>query len=99
MIKLIALYATPEDSTEFDRHYTVVHLPLIRQLPGLLKAETTRVTGMPIGDKRFYLLTELYFDTEETMQAALASKTGKTLAHDLTAFGGQTVTVFSGEVV
>ena len=99
MIKLIALYATPEDSVEFDRQYTVVHLPLIKQLPGLLKAETTRITGMPIGDRRFYLLAELYFKTEETMQAALASKAGKTFTHDLMALGGQTVTVFSGEVV
>jgi uncharacterized protein (TIGR02118 family) len=97
MMKLIALFAPPDDAAEFERHYTAVHLPLLRLLPGLVKVETTRITGMPVGDRRFFLLTELYFESKEKMESALASKEGKSFSRDLLAFGESSVTVFSGE--
>jgi uncharacterized protein (TIGR02118 family) len=36
MYKLIALYQTPDDPQSFMSHYNDVHLPLVKQTPGLL---------------------------------------------------------------
>ncbi len=33
--RFLALYETPADPEEFDRHYHDVHIPLGRRLPGL----------------------------------------------------------------
>ncbi len=98
MMKLIAVYASPDDEPEFERHYTSVHLPLARALPGLMRVETTKITGMPVGDRRFFMLTELYFDSQQMLETALASKEGRSFSRDLLVFGESSVTVFSGEV-
>jgi uncharacterized protein (TIGR02118 family) len=98
MIKLIALYKRPSDPTEFDRHFDTVHLPLIRRSPGLRKLEVTRVTGAPIGESRYHVMAELYFDDRDAMDAALASPEGRAIAHDLMSFAADLVSAFHGEV-
>jgi uncharacterized protein (TIGR02118 family) len=97
MTKLIALYRTPPDKAEFDRHYEDVHTPLVRRYPGLRRLEITRTTGAPIGEAKFYLMAEMYFDSQDAMNAALASKEGKAIARDLMGFAAEVVTVFFGE--
>ena len=99
MTKLIALYRKPPDVAEFDKHYTETHTPLVRQYPGLRKLEITRIMGAPIGDTKFHLMCEMYFDSKDAMDAALASKEGKAVARDLMSFAADVVTVFIGEEV
>jgi uncharacterized protein (TIGR02118 family) len=98
MIKLIALYRPPEDPTEFDRHFNAVHTALAQRYPGLRKFEITRITGAPIGDTKFYVMAEMYFDNKDAMERALASKEGKAVARDLMGFAAHIVTIFYGEV-
>lgn len=98
MIKLIALYRRPADPDAFDRHYQEVHTPLVRQYPGLRKLEITRVTGAPIGDAKYHLLAEMYWDDKGAMDAALSSREGKAVVKDLLAFAADIVTIFHGEV-
>jgi hypothetical protein len=50
MAKLIALYRNPADPEEFDRHFFNVHVPLVRNFPGLRNLNITRITGAPIGE-------------------------------------------------
>jgi uncharacterized protein (TIGR02118 family) len=38
MVKLVALYKTPEDKEQFDKHYFDGHMFFAR-IPGLLKSE------------------------------------------------------------
>ncbi len=97
MIKLIALYRKPADPAAFDEHYRTIHTPLVRKYPGLRKLEITRITGAPIGDTKFHLMAEMYFDSKETMNAAMASQEGKAVARDLMSFAADVVTVFHGE--
>lgn len=97
MTKLIALYRKPADTAEFDKHYFEVHTPLVKQYPGLRKLEITKVTGAPIGEAKFYLMAEMYFDNKEAMDAAMASKEGKAVAKDLMSFAADIVIVFVGE--
>ena len=99
MVKLIALYRTPADPKSFDDHYHNVHLPLIRKTPGLRKLEVTRITGAPIGESKYHLMAEMYYDSIESMNAANASAEGRSAAKDLMGFAAGVVTLFFGEIV
>jgi uncharacterized protein (TIGR02118 family) len=98
MVKLVALYKKPTEVEDFDKHFDEVHLPLIRKFPGLRRLEVTRITGAPIGETKFHAMAEMYFDTREAVDAALASQEGKAVARDLLSFAAPLVTVFIGEV-
>lgn len=98
MIKLIALYKTPNDQAAFDSHYENVHTPFVKKIPGLRKLEVARITGAPIGEAQHCLIAEMYFDDQESMQKSLASPEGKATARDLASFAGNTVTMFYAEV-
>lgn len=97
MTKLIALYKRPANVEEFDKHYAEIHTPLVKQYPGLRKLEITKITGAPIGEAKFHLMCEMYFDSKDAMDAALASKEGKAVARDLMSFAADIVVVFIGE--
>jgi len=75
-----------------------VHLPLVRKYPGLRKLEVTRITGAPIGEAKFYMMAEMYFDSRDALDAALASQEGKAVARDILSFAAPLITVFIGEV-
>ena len=98
MIKLIALYRRPDDVAAFEEHYYGVHLPLVRAIPGLRKLEITKVSGSPIGEEKYHLVTEMVYDSAEAMDAANASPEGKAAARDLLSFAPQLVTLIFGEI-
>jgi uncharacterized protein (TIGR02118 family) len=98
MIKLIALYRRPTDVAEFDKHYDTIHTPLVKKYPAMLKLEITRITGAPIGETKYHLLSEMYWDTKDEMDKALGSPEGRAVAKDLMSFAAELVTVFHGEV-
>ena len=99
MITLVALYRKPSDQEEFDRHFMDVHVPLLRQFPGLLSLEIRRVSGAPIGESKFHMLVEASFDSRTAMDKALSSREGKAVARDLMMFAADLVTVFHCEPV
>lgn len=98
MVKLIAMYRTPENQAEFDTHYETIHTPLVRKIPGLRRLEVAKVTGAPIGEPPYYLMAEMYFDNQEAMQTALSTVEGKATARDLMNFAAKLVTMFFAEV-
>ena len=98
MVKLIALYKTPENPAEFDEHYKNIHTPLVQKMPGLRKLEVSRITGAPIGEPKHYLMAEMYFDSQDALNASMASPEGKAAARDLMGFAGNIVTMFFAEV-
>jgi uncharacterized protein (TIGR02118 family) len=98
MVKLIALYRKPADATAFDNHYYSVHIPLIKKSPGLRKLEITSITGAPIGETKYHLMAEMYYDSVDAMNAANASPEGRAAGKDLMSFAADVVTLFFGEV-
>jgi uncharacterized protein (TIGR02118 family) len=98
MVKLIALYTTPSEPDDFDRHFNAVHLPLLRAYPELRRLELTRIDGAPLGQARYRVMVELYFDDRASMDRALASPEGRAVTRDLMSFAAPLVTVFSGTV-
>lgn len=98
MVKLIALYKTPADTASFDLHYADVHTPLVKKIPGLRRLEIATITGAPIGETQYYLMAEMYFDDQDSMQRSLSTPEGKATARDLAGFAGTIVTMFYAEV-
>ena len=98
MIKLIALYRKPADIAEFDKHYNEIHTPLVKKYPNMRKLEITRITGAPIGETKYHLLCEMYWDSKDEMDKSLSSPEGRAVAKDLMSFAADLVTVFFGEV-
>ena len=98
MVKLVAMFKTPEDVQKFDSHYNEIHAPLVRKWPGLRKFEVARITGAPIGEPKHYLIAEMYFDSQDALQRALASAEGKAAARDVMDFAGNLVSMFYADV-
>jgi uncharacterized protein (TIGR02118 family) len=98
MVKLVAMYRTPDDVKAFDDHYNSVHTPLVKKYPGLRKIEVAKVYGAPIGEPKQHLIAEMYFDNHDAMQNAFRSPEGKAAAGDLMEFAGKLVSMFYAEV-
>jgi len=83
MPKLVVLYPPPADVATFERRYRSEHGPMVvRQIPGLKKFVAAQVVGTPAGAAPYQRVAELYFDSIESLQAAMASPGGQaTVAH------------------
>ena len=94
MLRLIALYSTPDDTDAFDAHYRDVHAPIVQRYPNLRDVRLTRPLGVAGRPAPFYLMAEMVFDTPADLDAALASEAGAASARDLRNFAGAGVTMF-----
>jgi uncharacterized protein (TIGR02118 family) len=90
MVKLIAMYKTPEDTEAFDRHYFEVHMPIVSKIPGLIKSEVAKLKPLPGSNAKYYMMTEMYYDDMDAFNAAMASPEGKASAKDLVNFAKDT---------
>ena len=82
-VKLVVLYTQPSDPDAFDRHYLGTHMPLVREVPGLERAESGRVTtALDGGEQPYYRVAELYFADQEALQAGFGTAEGQATAAD-----------------
>jgi uncharacterized protein (TIGR02118 family) len=78
MPKLIVLYPPPADVTTFERRYRSEHAPMvIHKIPGVTKFLAAQVLGTPAGAAPYQRVAELYFESIESLQAAMASPGGQ----------------------
>jgi uncharacterized protein (TIGR02118 family) len=98
MVKMIALYQRPEDIQGFLDHYENVHMPIVRQLPGLRKVELNKFFDLRGGEANPFLLAEMYFESRDALLAALKSPAGKESGKDAQAFFGKYVQVMFADV-
>ncbi len=94
MVKFIVLYSTPEDPVAFERHYRDVHIPLVKQMPGLRRYTIGRHVPAPGGGKPYYLIAELEWDTMDSLQKARQSPQGQATAQDAASLVRSTGTSF-----
>lgn len=83
MAKMTVIYKTPKDKVFFEKHYFEVHIPLAKQLHGLIKYEIN--DGMiisPSGHAEVHLIANLYFDTLAAMMHAFRSEIGQKCGAD-----------------
>jgi uncharacterized protein (TIGR02118 family) len=98
MHKFVALYDLPVDSADFEDAYFGTHLPLVERVPGLERAEVTRVTRSFRGEPGFTLMAEMYFPDEPTLLAALKSDEWAAAGRNLGEIGGMGfVTMFTAQ--
>ena len=99
MVKLVALYRKPADVQAFDRAYFETHIPLVNQIPGLQRVEISRMIGAPRGEPDFYLMCEMYFPDQVTMDRAMASPENAAAGKNLMGFARGLVSfMFAQEV-
>ncbi|MEP6464160.1 MAG: EthD family reductase [Frankiaceae bacterium] len=89
MIKYVALYRTPEDPAVFDEHYFGTHVPLVSATPGLVRAELARVTRTFVGERAYYVMAELYFDSAEAFKSAARTDPWRSSGANLQEWGGE----------
>jgi uncharacterized protein (TIGR02118 family) len=97
-VSYFALYRTPDDPAEFERHYFGTHVPLVEKTPGLVENRVHRVLRQFVGKPGYHLVAELVFESPEAMKAGFASEQWKAAGEDLQSWGGmELVTMFSAE--
>jgi uncharacterized protein (TIGR02118 family) len=76
-----------KNAEAFDKHYSSVHIPLAKKIPGLKKYDITMgAVGAPTGPSGIHLVATLYFDSADALKAGLASAEDKAAAGDLANF-------------
>ncbi len=83
MTTMTVIYKTPKDIAFFERHYFEVHIPLAKQLPGLIKYEINDGAIASItGHADVYRIANLYFESMDAMKKSFASEIGQQCAAD-----------------
>ena len=83
MAKMTVIYKTPKDKDFFEKHYFEVHVPLAKQLPGIISYEINDGQIIsPTGHSETYRIANLYFESMEAMMKAFQSEIGQQCAAD-----------------
>jgi uncharacterized protein (TIGR02118 family) len=83
MAKMTVIYKTPKDIEFFEKHYFEVHIPLAKQLSGLIKYEINEgLIVSTTGHSEPFRIANLYFDTMESMMNSFRSEIGQKCAAD-----------------
>ena len=102
MAHVVVMYKTPKDTAAFDKHYSEIHIPLAKKIPGLRKYEISKgPVGTPAGPSGFHLIATLYFDNMAAVQAGFGSAEGKAAGADVQKFatGGADMLLFDNHEV
>jgi uncharacterized protein (TIGR02118 family) len=97
--KLIVLYPPPEDPEAFRAYYTGTHLPLAATLPGLRAYRYAFDVAAPGGESPYFCVFEAEFDDAASLQAAMASPEGQTVAADVPNYAPSGATMISYDAV
>lgn len=87
MHKLLITYTRPENIEAFEKHFSEVHAPMVRRIPGLRKLVINRITGnVSGGDPSLYLIVGWQFGAREDFDAAMASEENAAAGRDAVEF-------------
>lgn len=97
--KRLGILRKKDDLTheQFVTHWTQVHAPLCVKLPGLRRYSVNLVDRKRFPDFGYDGFSELWFDSEEALVAALQGPEGKTLLADLPNFAKDVSPIISVE--
>ena len=98
MVKLVVMYKKPADVEAFEKHYRETHLPLARKMPGVRRLDVSHFTGSPVGEPKYYMMAEVFFDDKASMMAALGSPEGKAAGKDIMTAAGDILHMMFADV-
>ena len=94
MTRIVSLHGHPADPAEFDRYYREVHTPLVQRIPGVRNIRFGRVVRMEDGSPPpFYLVTDVYFDNPQALDAAQTTPEMAAALADVPRFASGGVTI------
>lgn len=98
MFCMTVLYGHPKDTAEFDRYYEQVHTPLVLKVQGLKGLKVTRFGPGPRGEQApYYLMAQLYADTQEEFNTIMSTPEGRATGADVRNFATGGATFLLGE--
>lgn len=87
MFCMTVLYGQPKDPAEFDRYYEQVHTPLVMKVQGLKGLSVTRFgPGMRGEQPKYYLMANLYADSQEEFNRIMSTPEGRATGADVRNF-------------
>jgi uncharacterized protein (TIGR02118 family) len=84
VVRFLVLYDEPEDIDAFERHYSEIHIPLAKKLPGLRRYSVGRNARAIRGGQPPYLIGELEWNDMDSLRKAFESPEGVATAEDVT---------------
>ena len=98
MYRVTVCYGQPTDPAAFDAHYADVHVPLVRQIPGLSGFTGSRCSSLDGSAPAYYFVVCLEFATEEDYRTGLSSPEMGKAGADVPTFATGGVTMFTQQV-
>ncbi|MEC3914769.1 EthD family reductase [Nocardia sp. CDC160] len=83
MHRLLVLYPEPVDPDHFRDYYVTKHLPLVREMPGLLACRYSFDVAAANGAAPYFAIFEADFADADALAASQASPEGKRAAADV----------------
>jgi uncharacterized protein (TIGR02118 family) len=101
MFRVAVCYGEPTDPAAFDEYYSKTHTPIALTIPGLARFTAGKCEAPGGAPAPYYMVANLYFDTEADLKKALTSpemaEAGKDVANFAT--GGATIFTQEEEVI
>ncbi|RSD12014.1 EthD family reductase [Amycolatopsis eburnea] len=83
MHRMTVLYPPPVDEAHFREYYTSTHLPLVAQMPGLVRWQYSFDVTTLAGEQKYFAVFHADFESAEAMAAARESEVGKAVSADV----------------
>lgn len=101
MYRLTVLYGHPKDPQEFDHYYHETHIPLAKQMKGLLGWTIGKCESAVPGERApYYMIVGLFANSRADLESILASPEGQATIADVPKFAtGGFQFMFDDEVV
>ncbi len=103
MLKLTVLYGHPDDPDAFEDYYANTHMPMVREIPDLLRYEAAKAVATPDGSEDgsappYYRTFEGYFEDVGRLQSGMSSSEGQAASADIPNFATGGATIFISEI-
>ena len=99
MINFIAFYKHPQDVAAFDKVYWETHVPLIKQVPGLLSLSVNKFWPGKEGPAPYYMMATLSFADKDSFKAGMKSPEMAAAGANLMSFAAGVVEFQTAETV
>jgi uncharacterized protein (TIGR02118 family) len=98
VFQLTVLYGHPEDPAAFDKHYSEVHIPLAKKIPGVERYSVSHPAPGPDGAKPdYHLVAVLEWADADAFAAGMGSPEAEAAVGDVPNFASGGATMLTGE--
>ncbi|MFE5704245.1 EthD family reductase [Rhodococcus koreensis] len=96
-LKVVVCYGRPDDPDAFDAYYRDTHMPLARNIPGLVDFTWGKCSSLEGDEPPYYGVASLRFADAKALHTALTSEEMAAAAADVPNFATGGVTMYTQE--